>query len=120
MRGVAFGFLVGTLILGGLTLPAEAGGRHHKHHGHHHRHHGHFRSHGPGHFVGGFLAGAATVLVVDALHPPRVVYQPDYYRTPVCRNTWVPGRWEVRPRTDNGFTTYYHVWVQGHWSQRCS
>ncbi|MBW8056909.1 MAG: hypothetical protein V3U42_09150 [candidate division NC10 bacterium] len=118
MKHVTLGLLIGGLVLGGLVLPAEARGRHHGHHGRHHRHH-------HGHFAGGFLAGAATFLAVDALRTPRVVYtspvvhQPVYYRAPVCRDIWVPGRRELRPRHQNGFTTYYHVWVDGHWQRQC-
>jgi hypothetical protein len=48
-----------------------------------------------------------------------VVHQPVYYRAPVCRDIWVPGRRELRPRHQNGFTTYYHVWVDGHWQRQC-
>ncbi len=133
MRHIACSLLIGNLVLGGMVLPAEAGGRRHKHyrhrvhHGHHHRRHVYRHDHhyGPGHFVGGFLAGAATVLVVNSLHTPRVVYthpvayRPAPYRAPVCQNIWVPGEWELRPRHDNGFTTYYHVWVEGRWQQHC-
>ncbi|MFQ5848537.1 MAG: hypothetical protein ACE5IQ_12815 [Candidatus Methylomirabilales bacterium] len=118
MRYLAIGLLIGVLVLGGLALPAEARGWHHGHHGHHHggRH---------GHFAGGFLAGAATVLAIDALYRPRVVYappvvyEPVYYRAPVCQNVWVPGRWELQSRNQGGFTTYYHVRVDGHWRQQC-
>lgn len=118
MKHVTLGLLIGSLVLGGLVLPAEARGRHHGHHGRHHRHH-------HGHFAGGFLAGAATFLAVDALRTPRVVYtspvvhQPVYYRAPVCRDIWVPGRRELRPRHQNGFTTYYHVSVDGYWQRQC-
>lgn len=118
MRRLALAFLIGSLVLGGLALPAEARGRHHRRHGHHYRHH-------HGHFAGGFVAGAVTILAIDALLTPRVVYappvvyQPVYHRAPVCRNNWVPGRWETQPRTQNGFTSYYQVWVEGHWQQQC-
>lgn len=118
MRRLALAFLIGSLVLGGLALPAEARGWHHRRHGHHYRHH-------HGHFAGGFVAGAVTILAIDALLTPRVVYappvvyQPVYHRAPVCRNNWVPGRWETQPRTQNGFTSYYQVWVEGHWQQQC-
>lgn len=122
MRYIASSFLIGNLVWGGMVLPAEAGGSHPKHHPHHYSHHVylHDHSYAPGHFVGGFLAGAATVLVVNALRTPRVVYtRPVVYRSPVCQNIWAPGQWELRPRQDNGFTTYYQVWVEGHWQQQC-
>jgi hypothetical protein len=116
MRGVYVGLLMGGLVLGPMALPAWAGGWHH---GHHH-HHGH------GHFFGGFFAGAATVLIVDALATPRVVYAPPpayfgpaYYRAPVCRDVQTPDRWELRARDQNGFITYYHVWVPGSWRREC-
>ena len=129
MRRITAGLLMGTLVLGAMALPAEARGRHHRHHGHDHAHHvqrhvhpslhhGHHRGHHPGHFTGGFLAGAATVLAVEALHTRPVV--PVYYRGPVRRNDWVPGQWEVQVRQNNGFTSYYHVWVNGHWQRHCS
>ncbi len=114
MKRVAFAFLVGSLLLGGLALPAEARGWRLRRHGHHH-----------GHFAGGFLAGAATVLAFDAFltprvaYAPRVIHQPAYYRAPVCGNEWVPGRWELQTRTQNGFTSYYQVWVEGHWQRHC-
>lgn len=118
MRRFIFALVVGSLLLAGLALPAEAGHWHHRHRGHHYgRHHGHF--------AGGFLAGAATVLIVDALRTPRVVYAPPvvyhpvHYRAPVCRNDWIPGRWELQGRTQNGFTSYYQVWVDGHWQRHC-
>ncbi|MFQ5520438.1 MAG: hypothetical protein ACE5FK_03485 [Candidatus Methylomirabilia bacterium] len=123
MRRVACALFVGSLVVGGLTLPAEARGWHHRHHGHHRVHH---HKHGHGHFAAGFLAGAATFLVVDALstprvvHPTPVVYEPVYYRAPLCRDFWVPGRWEVRTQGQNGFTSYYQVWVEGHWQRQCS
>jgi hypothetical protein len=120
MRRVVFTLLIGSLLLGGLALPAEAGGWHHRRHTHrrHHRHH-------HGHFAGGFVAGAATVLAVDALRTPRViyapplVYRPVYYRAPVCRNDWIPGRWELQSRTQNGFASHYQVWVDGYWQRYC-
>ncbi len=110
MRRIAAGLVIGSLVLGGMALPAEARGGHH---GHHHGHHGH------GHFFGGFLAGAATVVILDALTTPRVVYEPGYYRGPVCRDVWIPERWEVHTRQQNGFTTYYHVQVPGRWQRQC-
>ncbi|MFQ5962073.1 MAG: hypothetical protein ACE5MG_11820 [Candidatus Methylomirabilales bacterium] len=115
MRRIAAALVITSLVLGGMALPAEARGWHHRHHGHHHGH---------GHFFGGFLAGAATFLVLDALTAPRVdyppvVYGPVYYRPPVCRNVWIPQRWEVRTRQQNGFTTYYHVLVPGAWQRQC-
>ncbi len=114
MRRVAFAFLVGSLLLGGLALPAEARGWHHRRHGHHH-----------GHFAGGFVAGATTALAFNALYTPRIVYarpvvhEPLYYRGPVCRDVWVPGQWEIRTQTQNGFTTYYQLWVASHWQRQC-
>lgn len=123
MRWITLGLLMGSLVLGGMVLPVEAGRRHYRHHRHDRAHHvRHFHSsfhhgHRPGHFAGGFLAGAATVLLVDALRTPPVV--PVYYRAPVCRHDWVPGRWELRIRKQNGFTSYYHVWVDGHWQRHC-
>lgn len=122
MRYIASGLLIGNLVWGGMVLPAEARGSHPKHHPRHYSHHVYLHDHrsAPGHFAGGFLAGAATVLVVNALQTPRVVYtRPVVYRSPVCRNIWVPGQWELRPHQDNGFTTYYQVWVEGHWQQQC-
>lgn len=124
MKRVATGLLIGSLVLGGMALPAEAGGWHHRHHDGHHRHHihhhdHHFHHHGHAHFLGGFLAGATTVLVLDALLTPRVVYEPVYYRAPVCQDVWVAGRWELHPRVQNGFTTYYHIWVPGYWQRQC-
>lgn len=128
MRRLVFGLLIGSLVLGGMALPAEARSGHRGHHKHdvrHHNRHVHRHRHGHDHFFGGFLAGAGTVLILDALVTPRVVYgppvvyQPVYYRAPVCQDVWVPGRWELRPREENGFTTYYQVWVEGHWQQQC-
>lgn len=113
MRHIAAGLVIGSLMLGGMALPAEARGGHRGHHGHHQRHHGH------GHFFGGFLAGAATVVILDALTTPHVVYEPGYYRGPVCRDVWIPKRWEVHTRHDNGFTTYYNVLVPGTWQRQC-
>lgn len=126
MRRIAFAFLIGSLLLAGSAQLAEARGWHHRRHGRHRVHHFHHDRHGHGYFAGGFLAGAVTFLVVDALVTPRavyappVVYQPVYYRTPVCQNIWIPGRWELSPREDNGFTTYYQVWMEGHWQRHCS
>ena len=126
MKHCTLGLLIGSLVLGGIVIPAEARGRHHRHHGrddaHHVYRHVHPKLHHGyhhGHYAGGFLAGAATVLAVGALHTPRVVYQPVYYRPPVCRDHWVPGRWEVQTRTQNGFTSYYQLWVPGHWQRHC-
>lgn len=113
MKRVALGLLIGILVLGGMAVPAEAG---HWHHGHHHGH---------DHFLGGFLTGAATVLVLDALRTPRfvyrppVVYEPVYYRVPVCRDVWIPGRWQRTTRTQGSFMTYYDVWVEGYWQRQC-
>ena len=130
MRRLAVGLVIGSLVLGGMTLPAEAGHWHRGYHGHHH--HGY----GGGYFAGGFLAGAGTVLVLDALRTPRVVYaapmvyappvvyaapvvyQP-VYRAPVCQDVWVQERWDVRPQQQNGFTTYYQVLVPGYWQRHC-
>jgi hypothetical protein len=104
-----------------MALPAEAG----------HGHRG-YRGYGGGYFAGGFLAGAGTVLVLNALVTPRVVYgppvvyaapvvyQPVYYRAPVCQDVWVQERWELRPQQQNGFTTYYQVLVPGYWQRYCS
>ena len=117
MRRVALSLLIGSLVLGGAAVSVEASGRQHGHHHHH--------GHGHDHFLGGFLAGAGTVLILDALlaprvvYPPPVVYQPFYYRVPVCRDVWVPGRWELQSREQNGFTTYYHVRVEGDWQRQC-
>ncbi len=124
MKRLAVGLVIGSLVLGGVALPAEAGNWHRGHHGHGHHGHGH------GHFAGGFLAGAATFLVLDALLTPRVVYtQPvvyappvvyqPVYRAPVCQDTWVQERWELRPQGYNGFTTYYQVLVPGYWQRHC-
>lgn len=125
MRRIALGLVIGSLVLGGMSLPAQAGGRHYRHYRQqrHFRHHGHHDGHG--HFFGGFLAGATTFLVLDALTTPRVVYappvvyEPVYRRVPVCRNVWVPERWELQARQQNGFTTYYEVRVPGYWQQQC-
>ncbi len=117
MRRAIVGLLIGILVLSGMALPAEARGRNHRHHHHH--------GHGDGHFLGGFLAGAGTVLILDAILTPRVVYappvvyQPVYYRGPVCQDVWIPGRWEVHPRQYNGFTSYYQVRVPGYWQRQC-
>ncbi len=130
MRRLTLGLLIGSLMLGGMVVPAEARGWHRRRHGHHYRHHVRHHDHhshhnGHGYFLGGFLAGAGTVLILDALVTPRVayappvVYQPSYYRGPVCRNIWVPRRWDLRSRQENGFTTYYHVWVEGYWQRQC-
>jgi hypothetical protein len=122
MKRVAFAFLAVSLLAGGMVLPAEATGWHHTYRGRHIRH----RRPTHGRFVRGFLAGAGTVLVVKTLHTPRVVYRTPVvydrgvYRAPVCQTSWVPGRWEVRTQTRNGFTSYYHVRVEGHWQQQCS
>jgi hypothetical protein len=130
MRRIAVGLVIGSLVLGGIILPAEARGWHRGYYGRHY---------GRGYFFGGFVAGATTVLVLDALTtprvvhgppvvygplvgpvvPPPVVYAPVYYRAPVCRDVWVPERWEVHPRYDNGFTTYYQVLVPGAWQRQC-
>lgn len=127
MRRMAVGLVIGSLVLGGMALPAEARGWHR---GYYARHYGY--GYGYGRFFGGFVAGATTVLVLDALTTPRViytpvypvvpapvVYAPVYYRAPVCRDVWVPERWEVHPRHDNGFTTYYQVLVPGTWQRQC-
>lgn len=126
MKRFTLGLFMGSLVLGGMVIPAEAGGQHRSHYGHDQAHHVHRHGHPVfhygrhhGHFAGGFLAGAATVLAVEALYTPRVVVQPVYYRAPVCRNDWVPGRWEVRTQTQNGFTSYYQVWLDGHWQRQC-
>ncbi len=108
MKRIVLGLLIGSLVVGGMALPAEAGHRHHRHH------------HGHGHFLGGLLAGAATVLILDALLTPRVVHEPHYYyRGLTCRDVLIPGRWELRFREQNGFTTYYHVWIPGYWQREC-
>lgn len=129
MRRLVLGLVIGSLVLGGMALPAEARSRHRGHHKHdvrHHNHHVHRPGRGHDHFFGGFQAGAGTVLILDALvtprvaHAPRVVYQPVYYRAPVCQDVWVAGRWELRPLEENGFTTYYQVWLEGHWQRQCS
>lgn len=118
MRRIILAFVVGSLLLGGLALPAEARNWHR-------RHLRHYSGHHHGHFAGGFVAGAVTILAVDALLTPRVVYAPPvvyrpvYYRAPVCRNDWIPGRWETQSRTQNGFTSHYQVWIDGHWQQQC-
>jgi len=126
MRRLAVGLVIGSLVLGGMALPAEAG---HWHRGYHKYHH---QGHGGGYFAGGFLAGAGTVLVLNALVTPRVVYgppvvyappvvyQPVYYRAPVCQDVWVQERWELRPQQQNNFTTYYQVLVPGYWQRYCS
>jgi hypothetical protein len=126
MRRLAVGLVIGSLVLGGMALPAEAG---HGHRGYHKYHH---QGHGGGYFAGGFLAGAGTVLVLNAFLTPRVVYgppvvyaapvvyQPVYYRAPVCQDVWVQERWELRPQQQNGFTTYYQVLVPGYWQRYCS
>ncbi|MFQ5840676.1 MAG: hypothetical protein ACE5HK_08145 [Candidatus Methylomirabilales bacterium] len=105
VRAVGVALLIASLVLGGMVLPAEARGGHHGHHGHHHGH---------GHFFGGFLAGAATVLILDALHRPRVIHH-----HPVCRDIWIEGHWEVQPREQNGFISYYQVWVPSYWQRQC-
>jgi hypothetical protein len=86
MKHCTLGLLIGSLVLGGIVIPAEARGRHYRHHGrddaHHVYRHLHPKFHHGyhhGYYAGGFLAGAATVLAVGALHTPRVVYQPVYY-----------------------------------------
>ncbi len=121
MRRIAMGLVIGSLVLGGMTLPAEARGWHHRHH----------HLDGNGRFFGGFLAGAGTVLLLDALTTPRivyaprviyrppVVYEPVYYRAPICRDVWTPDRWETRASQQNGFTTYYQVLVPGSWQRHC-
>ncbi|MFQ5882385.1 MAG: hypothetical protein ACE5I9_07925 [Candidatus Methylomirabilales bacterium] len=126
MKHFTLGLLIGALVLGGIVIPAEARGRHHRHHGRDDAHHVYRRVHPKfhhgyhhGHYAGGFLAGAATVLAVEALHAPRVVVQRVYYGAPACRHDWVPGRWEFRIRTENGFNSYYQVWAAGHWQQHC-
>jgi len=105
-------------MLGGMALPAEAGNWHRGHKGYYHR------GYGGGYFTGGFLAGAGTVLVLNALVTPRVVYGPPVvyqpvYRAPVCQDVWVQERWELRPQQQNGFTTYYQVLVPGYWQRQC-
>jgi len=126
MRRLAVGLVIGSLVLAGMALPAEAGHGHRGYRGYYH--HGY----GGGYFAGGFLAGAGTVLVLNALVTPRVVYgppvvyaapvvyQPVYYRAPVCQDVWVQERWELRPQQQNGFTTYYQVLVPGYWQRYCS
>jgi len=113
VKRIGMGCIIVILALGGMAATAEAHGwRHHHHHGH-------------GHFFGGFLFGATTVLVIDAVTTPRVVYAypppppPVYYRVPVCQDVLVPGRSELRARDNNGFTTYYHVWVPDSWQRQC-
>jgi hypothetical protein len=134
MRRLAVGLVIGSLVLGGMALPAaEAGGKHRGYYGHRGGHYGHggkdYR-YGGGYFAGGFLAGAGTVLVLNALLTPRVVYAPPVayaapvvyqpvYRTPICQDVWVQERWEVRPQQQNGFTTYYQVLVPGYWQRQC-
>jgi len=123
MKRAAVILVVGTLVLGGTARLTEAGGWNHGRPNRHQVHHHH--DPGPGHFFGGFFAGAATILILDALTTPRVVYAsppppaPVYYRAPVCRDVLIPGRWEVRPRQDNGFITYYQVWVPDQWQREC-
>jgi hypothetical protein len=124
MRRLAVGLVIGSLVLGGMALPAEAGQWRGGHKGYHRY------GYGGGYFAGGFLAGAGTVLVLNTLLAPRVVYgppvvyaapvvyQPDY-RVPVCHNVWVQERWELRPQQQNGFTTYYQVLVPGYWQRQC-
>lgn len=136
MKRTAVGLVIGSLVLGGMSLPAEARGWRHGHYRHYshgrHRHHD-----GTGHFLGGYLAGAATVLVLEALTTPRVVYAPPvtyappvayappvvyapvYTRVPVCRDVWIAERWETRSSQQNGFTTYYQVLVPGTWQRQC-
>ena len=131
MKRLAVGLVIGSLVLGGMALPAEAGQWHRGYRGYYP--HGY----GGGYFAGGFLAGAGTVLVLNALLTPRVVYaapvvyappvvyaapvvyQPVYYRAPVCQDMWVQERWELRPQQQNGFTTYYQVLVPGYWQRQC-
>lgn len=120
MRGVACVFLALSLVLGGMAIPAGATGRHHRHHKHYVRH-----DHRHGHFVSGFVTGAGSALVVRALYTPRVVYTAPVayesvsHRAPVCWNSWVSGGWQLRTQQHNGFTSYYHVWVGGHWQRHC-
>lgn len=130
MKRTAVGLIIGSLVLGGMSLPAEARSWRHGHHRQHVyvRHHHHD---GTGHFLGGYLAGAATVLVLEALTTPRVVYAPPvayappvvyapvYTRVPVCQDVWIAERWETRSSQQNGFTTYYQVLVPGTWQRQC-
>jgi hypothetical protein len=120
MKRMTFAFLVASLVLGGMVVPAEATGWNHKHYGHHVHYHPK-----QNHFVRGFVVGTGTALVIKALYTPRVVYtapavyESVSYRTPVCRNVLVPGRWELRTQTQNGFTSYYQVWVEGQSQRQC-
>ena len=122
MKPMALALLATSLMLSGMVVPAEATGRNHKHYGHHVYYH-HYPKHS--HFVRGFVVGTGTALVVKTLYTPRVVYTAPVvyesvsYRTPVCRNVLVPGRWELRTQTQNGFTSYYQVWVAGHSQRQC-
>lgn len=124
MRRLAVGLVIGSLMLGGMALPAEAGNWHRGHKGYYRY------GYGGGYFAGGFLAGAGTVLVLNALVTPRVVYGPPVvyappvvyqpvYRAPVCQDVWVQERWELRPQQQNGFTTYYQVLVPGYRQRQC-
>lgn len=121
MKPMTLAFLAASLMLGGMVVPAEATGWNHKPYGHHVYYH-HYPKHG--HFVRGFVVGG-TALVVKTLYTPRVVYAAPVvyesvsYRTPVCRNVLVPGRWELRTQTQNGFTSYYQVWVAGYSQRQC-
>jgi hypothetical protein len=122
MKPVASAFLAVSLMLGGMVVPAEATGRNYTHYGYQ-VHYYHHPKHS--HFVRGFVVGTGTALVVKTLYTPRVVYtapavyEPVSYHTPVCRDVLVPGRWELRTQTQNGFTSYYQVWVAGHSQRQC-
>jgi hypothetical protein len=108
-------FLIGTLVLGAMTLPAEAGGRRHRGHGHHRVYRGH------GHFIGGFLPGIAAGVILGTIFAPRAYYEAPrpVYRppAPVCRDVWNEGHWVVRKYADS--PVYERFWVEGYWEQRC-
>ena len=116
MKRAVVAVVIGTLIVAASVLPADAHGFRHGRHHHHH-----------GHFLPGFLAGAATVLILDALLAPRIVYEPHYYppgpryyyRDLICRDVWIPERWELRTQEQNGFLSYYRVHRPGFWRREC-
>ncbi len=105
MKRLVVGLFLGILVVGSLTLPAEAH-RRHPYHGHEH-----------GHPFGRFLAGVVRDLILEALRPPPVVREPRYYyKDMICQDVLVPGRWELERRRDDGS---YPIWRPGYWRREC-
>lgn len=116
VKRIGAAVLIGSLVLGTMALPAEAGGWGRRGHGHYRVYGGH------GHFIGGFLPGIAAGVILGTIFAPRYYYydapRPVYQApAPVCQDAWVPGHWVVRRYADS--PGYERFWVEGYWEQRC-